>query len=39
MGRFGNPKEIITTVLFLSSKYSSYITGSNIIIDGGWTSK
>ena len=39
MKRFGNPEEIITSVMFLSSKYSSYITGSNILIDGGWTSK
>ena len=37
LGRFGNPEEIITSCLFLSSRYSSYITGANIIIDGGWT--
>ena len=34
--RFGNVEEIITPVLFLSSKYSSYVNGSEIIIDGGW---
>ena len=39
MKRFGNPEEILTSILFLSSKYSSYVTGSNIIVDGGWTSK
>ena len=38
-GRFGNPDEIITSALFLSSRYSSYVTGSNIHVDGGWTSK
>ena len=39
IGRFGNPEEIITSVLFLSSAKSSYVTGSNILVDGGWTSK
>ena len=34
--RFGHVEEIITPVLFLSSKYSSYVNGSEIIIDGGW---
>jgi len=37
--RFGNIDEIISPVLFLSSDYSSYITGSEIIIDGGWSIK
>jgi NAD(P)-dependent dehydrogenase (short-subunit alcohol dehydrogenase family) len=37
MGRVGEPDEIITTALYLSSKYSSFITGANIPIDGGWT--
>lgn len=39
MGRFGNPEEIITSVMFLSSARSTYVTGSNIMVDGGWTSK
>jgi len=39
IGRFGIPEEIITSVLFLSSVKSSYVTGSNIMVDGGWTSK
>ena len=37
MRRFGNPEEIITTALYLGSAYSSYVTGSNILVDGGWT--
>ncbi len=36
MYKIGEPKDIITSVLFLSSPYSSFITGSNIPIDGGW---
>ena len=35
--RFGNPDEIITTALYLASPGSSYVTGSNIFVDGGWT--
>lgn len=38
IGRFGNPNEILTAVLFLSSEHSSYVTGANIVVDGGWTS-
>jgi len=37
MGRVGKPDEIITTALYLSSKHSSFITGANIPVDGGWT--
>tara|TARA_Y100001970_G_scaffold51317_1_gene64943 strand:+ start:26332 stop:27108 length:777 start_codon:yes stop_codon:yes gene_type:complete len=37
-GRFGNPEEIITSCLFLCSKYSSYVNGSEIVVDGGWLS-
>ena len=39
LGRFGKPKEILTTVLYLASPDSSYVTGSNIYVDGGWTAK
>jgi len=34
--RMGKPEEIANAVLFLSSKASSYITGSIIVVDGGW---
>ena len=39
LGRLGNLKEIFETIQFLSSDKSSYITGQEIVIDGGWTSK
>lgn len=34
----GLPKDIAPTVVFLASEDSSYITGSEIIVDGGYTS-
>ena len=33
----GNPEDISKSVLFLLSENSSYITGQNLIIDGGLT--
>ncbi len=38
MGRIGRPEEIATTILFLASDESSYMSGSTVIVDGGsWT--
>lgn len=36
--RAGKAEEIATTALFLASGESSYITGTDIIVDGGWSS-
>jgi len=37
MKRFGAPEELVGSVVFLASDASSYITGTTIYIDGGWT--
>lgn len=37
MGRVGRAEEIASTILFLSSSESSFMTGANLMADGGWS--
>ncbi len=36
--RVGKPEEVTSAIHFLSLDESSYVTGQNIVVDGGWTS-
>ena len=36
MNRFGTPEEIADSVVFLASSDSDFITGHNLVVDGGW---
>jgi len=39
LGRWGGPDEVAKTIVFLASPASSYTTGTNVVIDGGYTKR
>jgi NAD(P)-dependent dehydrogenase (short-subunit alcohol dehydrogenase family) len=39
IGRFGRPDDIAYGALYLASDESSYITGTELVIDGGYTAR
>jgi 3(or 17)beta-hydroxysteroid dehydrogenase len=39
MGHFGEPEDVAYGVLYLASDESNFLTGSELVIDGGWTAR
>ena len=39
LGRYGESEDVAYGVLYLASDESSFVTGSELVIDGGWTAQ
>ena len=39
MGRFGEPEEVAKAIVFVASPACPYMTGANVVIDGGFTQR
>jgi NAD(P)-dependent dehydrogenase (short-subunit alcohol dehydrogenase family) len=36
LGKFGEPDDVANAALFLASSRGQFITGTELVIDGGW---
>jgi NAD(P)-dependent dehydrogenase (short-subunit alcohol dehydrogenase family) len=39
MGRMGRSEEVAEVIAFLATDAASYMTGSEVYVDGGWTAR
>jgi NAD(P)-dependent dehydrogenase (short-subunit alcohol dehydrogenase family) len=39
LGRFGDAEEVASAAVFLASSAASYVTGTTLLVDGGWTAQ
>ena len=39
LGRWGNPRDLVGPCIFLASEAAAYVTGIDLVVDGGWVAK